>query len=178
MTEVVADYAHTEWANRKRREKALTLAKYLYEQGLRTADVLTMLTAERKAVEKACDVRTSHRDELWGLVVEALDDREDWDAQHPPPRISEPEPAPGGGLPPLPCGCPGAAVIPDQDAHRAFHDLVEQQTGIAWGQLLTMQTLQQARGYATAAPDQHIIAERHRRQGKTASADTRRRLRG
>jgi hypothetical protein len=69
-----------------------------------------------------------------------------------------------------PCGCPlGGAVPAEREAeHRAFHALVEEQTGIAWGQPLHGESLQAARGMKTSAPDGHVIAERNERQGKSS----------
>lgn len=67
-----------------------------------------------------------------------------------------------------PCGCPASSVVSDLAKHRAWHDLVTEQTGIPYGQPVDAAALQAARGMRTPAPDMHAIAERNLRQGKSS----------
>lgn len=76
---------------------------------------------------------------------------------------------PALGLPPRACGCPGAGVVPPdrEDDHRRYHDLVEQQTGIRYGEPLNLSTIQAARGLAgsvSSAP----LAARNEALGKSS----------
>lgn len=60
------------------------------------------------------------------------------------------------------CRCPNGSRSP---AHLAWHRLVIEQGGPAG--LVNAQTLRDARGMKTAAPDMHKIAARNEQQGKS-----------
>lgn len=77
-------FAFNDHANQLRRDKALKVAKYLYEEGTSVATALFLDEDAQKAAEKTVGVRTSHRPDLWAIVLELLEQRYDYDARHTP----------------------------------------------------------------------------------------------
>ena len=68
------------------------------------------------------------------------------------------------------CDCPSYSgrTITDPQRHAGWHALVEQQTGIPAGSVVTARSLQAAQGWKTEAPDDHKTREKHLRSGKSA----------
>lgn len=76
-------YAHSDAAERSRRDKAVALARYLWDRGI-TADDLASLAADtRRKVARAADINPPSTDETWTVVAGLLTEKADWARENP-----------------------------------------------------------------------------------------------
>lgn len=95
------DYAHTPLAERQRREKAKTLARWCYEHGIDDRILRCPPVLRRKAA-RAAGVPPPHEPpgevgETWHLVADLLARRGRWDREH-------------GQMPPVAASCVACAI--------------------------------------------------------------------
>ncbi|UYM07659.1 hypothetical protein [Solicola gregarius] len=83
MSDAFADFGHTEQAAARRAEKVRALASYCWERALGSADLQTMTDAARRRLARAADVHPPSSWETWGLVCDALDDKDAWAKRNP-----------------------------------------------------------------------------------------------
>ncbi|MEE2032752.1 hypothetical protein [Rhodococcus chondri] len=78
-----ADFAHTDRAEKNRREKAVALARYAWNRGITGAELLAMTDNYRRRLARAADAHPPRTDETWQLVAALLDEKTEWASRHP-----------------------------------------------------------------------------------------------
>lgn len=78
-----ADFAHTDRAEKNRREKALALARYTWNRGITGAELLAMSDDARRRLARAADHHPPRTMETWALVAQLLDEKTAWADEHP-----------------------------------------------------------------------------------------------
>jgi hypothetical protein len=78
-----ADFAHTDRAEKNRREKAVGLARYTWNRGVSGAELLAMSDDTRRRLARAADAHPPRTMETWALVAQLLDEKTAWAHEHP-----------------------------------------------------------------------------------------------
>lgn len=73
-------YAHSDVAERSRREKSVALARYLWDRGIDSGELATMPAATRRKLARAADINPPSTDETWTVVAGLLDEKDAWAA--------------------------------------------------------------------------------------------------
>jgi hypothetical protein len=79
----VADYAHTDHAEKGRADKARRLASYAWERGITGTEVLALPAAVRRKLARAAGTNPPSTEETWALVAGLLEEKDAWAARHP-----------------------------------------------------------------------------------------------
>ncbi|MGW9566852.1 hypothetical protein [Prescottella equi] len=77
------DFAHTDAADRKRREKATGLARYIWERDISGAELLDLPDAQLRKLAREAGVNPPSTRETWTVVAELLDEKSRWATAHP-----------------------------------------------------------------------------------------------
>lgn len=77
------DFAHTDQASRKRREKALGLARFAWERAITGAELLGLSDDRLRKLARAAGANPPSTRETWTAAAELIDDKDRWAAQHP-----------------------------------------------------------------------------------------------
>ncbi|WP_345345375.1 hypothetical protein [Rhodococcus olei] len=77
------DFAHTEQAGRRRREKALGLARFAWDHAITGAELLAMPDDRLRKLARAAGANPPSTRETWTVVAELLDEKDDWARAHP-----------------------------------------------------------------------------------------------
>ncbi|MGW0045074.1 hypothetical protein [Rhodococcus sp. NPDC003348] len=77
------DFAHTDQADRKRREKALGLARFVWDRGISGAELLAMPDDRLRKLARAAGANPPSTRETWSVVAELLDEKTRWAGTHP-----------------------------------------------------------------------------------------------
>ncbi|WP_137724376.1 hypothetical protein [Prescottella subtropica] len=78
-----ADFAHTDQADRKRREKALGLARFAWDRGITGAELLALPDDRLRKLARAADANPPSTRETWTVAAQLIDDKDRWAAAHP-----------------------------------------------------------------------------------------------
>ncbi|MBJ8347574.1 hypothetical protein [Antrihabitans sp. YC2-6] len=78
-----ADFAHTDRAGNMRREKAITLARYVWERGIDAVELQTLSDEQRRKLARAAGVNPPSTSETWNEVAGLLDRKDAWAAANP-----------------------------------------------------------------------------------------------
>lgn len=78
-----ADFAHTDRAEKNRRDKAIALARYAWNRGVTGTELLAMSDDIRRRLARAADAHPPRSMETWYLVAQLLDEKTAWAEQHP-----------------------------------------------------------------------------------------------
>ncbi|GEM_PF-444778 len=78
-----ADFAHTDRAEKNRRDKALALARFVWDHGVTGAELLAMSDEVRRRLARAADAHPPRTMETWTLVASLLDEKDAWARAHP-----------------------------------------------------------------------------------------------
>lgn len=76
------DFAHTDQADRKRREKATSLARYIWDRDISGADLSGLTDEQRRKLARAAGVNPPSGAETWETVVELLGRKDAWAREH------------------------------------------------------------------------------------------------
>ncbi|MEV0945073.1 hypothetical protein [Rhodococcus sp. NPDC049939] len=76
------DFAHTDGAARKRREKAVGLAKYAWDRGISGKELLALEDGTLRKLARAAGSNPPSTMETWLVVVELLDQKSAWAERH------------------------------------------------------------------------------------------------
>ncbi len=77
------DFAHTDAAEKKRREKAVRLARYIWDLGITTSELHGLTDERRRKLARAAGVNPPSSSATWNTVTELLDEKHAWAAEHP-----------------------------------------------------------------------------------------------
>jgi hypothetical protein len=77
------DFAHTGEAARRRRDKAVGLARYVWDRGIGGADLLDLPDDRLRKLARAAGANPPSTRETWSVVAELLDEKSRWAAGHP-----------------------------------------------------------------------------------------------
>lgn len=77
------DFAHTDSATRKRREKAVGLAKYIWDRGISGAELLSLTDGTLRKLARAAGSHPPSTKETWFTVVELLEQKSAWAQRNP-----------------------------------------------------------------------------------------------
>ncbi|MBY6365305.1 hypothetical protein [Rhodococcoides corynebacterioides] len=76
-------YAHSDVAERSRREKAVALARYLWDRDISADDLAAMPAATRRKLARAAEINPPSSDETWTVVARLLEEKAAWAAGRP-----------------------------------------------------------------------------------------------
>lgn len=79
----MADYAHSDHADRSREEKARRLAAYVWARDITGAELLGLPMALRRKLARAAGANPPSTDETWQVVARLLDEKDAWAARNP-----------------------------------------------------------------------------------------------
>ncbi|MFZ2178177.1 MAG: hypothetical protein WAW17_29955 [Rhodococcus sp. (in: high G+C Gram-positive bacteria)] len=77
------DFAHTEGAARRRREKAMGLARYIWDRGISGPELLDLPDGTLRKLARAAGTNPPSTMETWTTVVELLEQKFAWAQRHP-----------------------------------------------------------------------------------------------
>lgn len=77
------DFAHSEQAAKSRRDKATSLARYVWERGIGGAELLALSDAVRRKLARAADISPPSTMETWTITAELLDVKTAWASANP-----------------------------------------------------------------------------------------------
>ncbi len=78
-----ADFAHTDRAEKNRRDKAVALARYAWNRGISGAELLAMTDETRRKLARAADAHPPRTMETWELAARLMDEKTAWAQKHP-----------------------------------------------------------------------------------------------
>lgn len=78
-----ASFAHSELAERRRREKALTLARYAWDRRISAAELTALAPADLRRFARAAGVHPPSSGATWDAAAALLDEKERWARRHP-----------------------------------------------------------------------------------------------
>ncbi|WP_072690777.1 hypothetical protein [Rhodococcus marinonascens] len=76
------DFAHTDGAARRRREKAIGLAKYVWDRGISGKELLALTDGTRRKLARAAGSNPPSTIETWNIVAEMLEQKSTWAQRH------------------------------------------------------------------------------------------------
>lgn len=77
------DFAHTDQAARNRREKAVGLARYIWDRGISGGELLALPEDRLRKLARAADAHPPSTMETWAAVAELLDQKSAWASANP-----------------------------------------------------------------------------------------------
>ncbi|NIL78282.1 hypothetical protein RhoFasB10_04453 [Rhodococcus sp. B10] len=77
------DFAHSEQAAKSRQDKATALARYIWERGIGSAELLGVDDAVRRKLARAAGLSPPSTMETWTIAADLLDRKDRWAAQNP-----------------------------------------------------------------------------------------------
>jgi len=77
------DFAHTDQAEKRRREKATTLARYAWDRGISGRELVGLTDGQRRKFARAAGVNPPSGPATWHVVGELLDRKDKWARMHP-----------------------------------------------------------------------------------------------
>ncbi|NLU84647.1 hypothetical protein [Rhodococcus sp. HNM0569] len=77
------DFAHSDAATRRRQEKARALARFAWDRGISSTELLALPDATLRALARAADANPPSTRETWQQVAALLDVKDDWAARNP-----------------------------------------------------------------------------------------------
>ena len=77
------DFAHTDQASRKRRDKALGLARFAWERGITGTELLDMPDDRLRKLARAAGANQPSTRETWTVAAQLIDEKDHWAGQHP-----------------------------------------------------------------------------------------------
>nr|WP_296764902.1 hypothetical protein [Rhodococcus sp. (in: high G+C Gram-positive bacteria)] len=80
------DFAHSEQAAKSRHDKATALARYIWDRGIDSEELLALPDATRRKLARAADLSPPSTMETWTIAAELLDRKNAWaqdNADHP-----------------------------------------------------------------------------------------------
>ncbi|NLG56545.1 MAG: hypothetical protein GX542_13020 [Rhodococcus sp.] len=77
------DFAHTEQAARNRREKAIGIARYVWDRAIAADELLALPEDALRKLARAADAHPPRSRETWQAVADLLDEKSRWAAAHP-----------------------------------------------------------------------------------------------
>lgn len=77
-----ADFAHTESAVRRRREKAVALARFAWDRRISGAELSSLDEATLRGLARAADVHPPSSRDTWDLAVDLLESKDAWAARN------------------------------------------------------------------------------------------------
>lgn len=77
------DFAHTDGADSKRQEKAVTLARFVWELGISSTELAGLADGTRRKLARAAGVNPPGTHETWDLTGALLDRKDEWARAHP-----------------------------------------------------------------------------------------------
>ncbi|RVW04643.1 hypothetical protein [Rhodococcus spongiicola] len=76
------DFAHTDQASRRRREKALALARFAWDRGITGAELLELPDDRLRKLARAAGTNPPSTHETWTVAAELIDEKDRWAAAH------------------------------------------------------------------------------------------------
>ncbi|KQU39212.1 MULTISPECIES: hypothetical protein [unclassified Rhodococcus (in: high G+C Gram-positive bacteria)] len=76
-------YSHSDAAEKSRRDKAVALARYLWDRDISADDLAAMAADVRRKVARAADINPPSSDETWTVVSTLLREKAEWALDHP-----------------------------------------------------------------------------------------------
>jgi hypothetical protein len=77
------DFAHTDAADRKRREKATELARFAWDRAISGAELLDLPDDRLRKLARAAGANPPSTRETWTVVADLLDQKSAWAAANP-----------------------------------------------------------------------------------------------
>ncbi|WP_430333446.1 hypothetical protein [Rhodococcus sp. ACT016] len=77
------DFAHTDQASRKRREKAVELARFAWERDVTGTELLDLPEDRLRKLARAAGTNPPSTRETWTVAAELIDTKDRWAAEHP-----------------------------------------------------------------------------------------------
>ena len=77
------DFAHTDLADRMRRDKAVGLARYVWDRAVTGAELLDLPDGRLRKLARAAGVNPPSTGETWKVVAALLDEKSRWASAHP-----------------------------------------------------------------------------------------------
>ena len=77
------DFAHTEQAARNRQEKAVGIARYVWDRAIAPDELLAMPEETLRKLARAAEAHPPRSRETWTAVADLLDRKTRWATQHP-----------------------------------------------------------------------------------------------
>ncbi|KAA0017967.1 hypothetical protein [Antrihabitans cavernicola] len=84
------DFAHTDQAATKRREKATVLARFVWDRAITSAELLALPDATLRKLARAAGAHPPSSMETWTTAAELVDRKSAWARQHPESRGAVP----------------------------------------------------------------------------------------
>ncbi|MET4047613.1 MULTISPECIES: hypothetical protein [unclassified Rhodococcus (in: high G+C Gram-positive bacteria)] len=83
MTAGDFDFAHSEQAAKSRRDKATALARFVWERGIDSEELLELTDATRRKLARAADISPPSTMETWTIAAELVDSKCAWALANP-----------------------------------------------------------------------------------------------
>lgn len=77
------DFAHTEQAARNRRDKALGIARYVWDRNISGDELLALSDSQLKKLARAAGAHPPRTIETWTTVAELLREKAEWAEKNP-----------------------------------------------------------------------------------------------
>lgn len=77
------DFAHTDQAARRRRDKALGLARFVWDRGITGAELLAIPGDRLRRLAREAGANPPSTRETWTVVADLLDEKARWAQAHP-----------------------------------------------------------------------------------------------
>ncbi|NMN96873.1 hypothetical protein [Antrihabitans stalactiti] len=78
-----ADFAHSDQAQKMRREKAVSLARFIWDRGIDSVELRGLPDEQLRKLARAAGANPPSTNETWVTVAELLDEKNAWAADHP-----------------------------------------------------------------------------------------------
>jgi hypothetical protein len=77
------DFAHSDQAEKSRQDKATALARYIWERGIDSAELMELPDTVRRKLARAADLSPPSTMETWKMAAELLDQKSAWARKNP-----------------------------------------------------------------------------------------------
>ncbi len=85
------DFAHSEQAAKSRQDKARALARYIWERGIDSTELLGLSDAVRRKLARAANIHPPSTMETWTITADLLDTKNQWASANPSHASATPE---------------------------------------------------------------------------------------
>ncbi|AYJ47184.1 hypothetical protein [Rhodococcus sp. P1Y] len=83
MTAGGFDFAHSEQAAKARQDKATALARYVWDLGIDSSELLALPDTSRRKLARSAGITPPSTLETWTIAAELLDRKSEWAAANP-----------------------------------------------------------------------------------------------
>lgn len=90
-SDAAPDFAHSTSSEERRREKAITLARYIWDRGISSSELRGLTDEQLRKLARAAEVNPPSTSETWTAVESLIDQKDQWARAHPDHRAAKPQ---------------------------------------------------------------------------------------